>query len=313
MLRQWACQVKASRRPGQHHPQAHRTPGLTPRRWPRLNPWLLPLKHNQVHFVAHKHYWGGRPGADRVVARAYASHDTVLAALKDGSLDLAYGAGTLDPGHVSAAQQLPGLTVQTSQPQQTRLVVLNSARWEGAMNLYGLGGGGGKAACVCVMCVWDGGAGVFVRTFVHRGRAVLGSLMAYSMGICTACAAVAAPLTSHPTANAAQPSHSAHLQHAPTTPSPTRRGPTQSLAVRKAITHAVNKAALIQRETAGLEEAAHAVFAPSLPHCIVRGLGLLVAAAGCWVQPHARRVVGLLLPLACMEGERTKEGVPAGL
>jgi nickel transport system substrate-binding protein len=45
------------------------------------------------------------------------------------------------------------------------------------------------------------------------------------------------------------------------------RNITSSLAVRKAIIHAVNKAYIIQKELGGLEEVAHAVFARDLPYC----------------------------------------------
>jgi nickel transport system substrate-binding protein len=44
------------------------------------------------------------------------------------------------------------------------------------------------------------------------------------------------------------------------------REPTSSLAVRKAIIHAVNKAALVKQELEGLEQVAHTVFAPEVPY-----------------------------------------------
>jgi ABC-type transport system substrate-binding protein len=85
----------------------------------------------EVHFLANRDYWGGAPAMDRLVVRAYASHEEVMAALLDGSLDIAYGSGTLQPQNFKSVvgggnKELVG---QISPPVSTRLIALNSARY----------------------------------------------------------------------------------------------------------------------------------------------------------------------------------------
>jgi nickel transport system substrate-binding protein len=76
------------------------------------------------------------------------------------------------------------------------------------------------------------------------------------------------------------------------------RGPTQSLAVRKAIIHGINKAHIVQKELGGLEEAAHSVFSRNTPYANIdlyplldfdaEKAALLLEADG-WVMERGRR------------------------
>ena len=86
----------------------------------------------EVHFTAHKGYWGGAPAVDRLVAHAFSNHDEVLAALMDGKLDMAYGSGTLRPqDFVAATSNNSALVGHISPPINTRLVAINTARYVG--------------------------------------------------------------------------------------------------------------------------------------------------------------------------------------
>ena len=58
-------------------------------------------------------------------------------------------------------------------------------------------------------------------------------------------------------------------------PLPARRNPTTSLAVRKAIIHAVNKADIVQRELEGVEMVARSIFAPNTPYTNIQLFPLL--------------------------------------
>lgn len=83
---------------------------------------------SSVSFTANARYWGGMPAVQRVITPANLDSAAVRAALVAGSIDIAYGAALSPADFVALQSSGGGLRALTSDPLQTRVLLLNTAR-----------------------------------------------------------------------------------------------------------------------------------------------------------------------------------------
>jgi len=90
---------------------------------------LLPGEMVQeVGFVRNDAYWGTRAAIPAFVVKAYPTSRDIASALANGTLDMAYGSGTMDPRDFLSLTNNASVTTALSPPLITRLLVLNTAR-----------------------------------------------------------------------------------------------------------------------------------------------------------------------------------------
>lgn len=78
-------------------------------------------------FKANTNYWGEKPKIEKVIVKVIPDNQTRVLALKNGEIDLIYGANMIDAETVEQFKNTSGFKVHMSNPVSSRILMLNTA------------------------------------------------------------------------------------------------------------------------------------------------------------------------------------------
>jgi nickel transport system substrate-binding protein len=93
-------------------------------------PWILSdyKKDEQAVFIRNENYWGKKPRAKKVIVKIIPDGESRVLSFEKGELDFIYGTGLISLDSFNKLKKSGKYNAMNSEPQATRLLVLNSNR-----------------------------------------------------------------------------------------------------------------------------------------------------------------------------------------